>query len=214
MCVAPQNGARAGRAKMTSGPGLEARIGMPELAPVAACLLEVVAQHLVELHQFLPLHLEPLGEADVELGPRRLRECVVGGVADQQMSEPERVIARQHRRHRMDQLLAYESDQRRLDVGGMGQLEDSAAMEDVALDGAAVHDGALRAAEAVKSRLEKRLHGGRQAHVSMLAHERDHLFDEQRVPVRHRDDPLPNIGSHPAVGVGELGAFGRRKRLD
>ena len=39
--------------------------------------------------------LEPHGEPLVQLGPGRLRQGVVGGVADQQVAEPERVLARE-----------------------------------------------------------------------------------------------------------------------
>ena len=173
MRVASQHRPRAGRRKPPSGPRLDAGVGVAELAAVAGRLLEVVAEHLVELDQVLPVRLEPIGEAIMELCARLLRQGVVGGVADQQVPEPEGVVARQGGRRRVDQLLAHEPDERRLDVGGMGQLDDGAAMEDSALDRAAVDHRPLLSGEAVEPGLQERLHGGRHAHVAMLANERD-----------------------------------------
>ena len=51
---------------------------------------------------------EPVGEALVQLGAGRLRQRVVGGVADQQVAEAERVVARELRRVGPDELLADE----------------------------------------------------------------------------------------------------------
>ena len=65
-----------------------------ELRAIAICLLEVVAEDLVQLHERRALLLQPLGEAFVQLGPSRLRQRVVCGVADQQMTEAIGVVAR------------------------------------------------------------------------------------------------------------------------
>ena len=63
---------------------------MAELAPVAGGLLEVVAEDLVQLDEIGAALLEPVGEALVQLGAGRLRQRVVGGVADQEVPEAER----------------------------------------------------------------------------------------------------------------------------
>ena len=60
-----------------------------------------------------PCSLEPVGEALVQLGARRLRQRVVGGVADQQVAEAERVVAGELRAVGADQLLAHERGQAR-----------------------------------------------------------------------------------------------------
>ena len=60
--------------------------------------------------------LEPVGEALVQLGAGRLRERVVGGVADQQVTEAERVLAGQLRLVGPDQLLAHERGEPRRDL--------------------------------------------------------------------------------------------------
>ena len=54
----------------------------------------MVAEDLVELDEVGAVRLEPGGEALVQLGPGRLRQRVVGGVADQQVAEAEAVLAR------------------------------------------------------------------------------------------------------------------------
>jgi hypothetical protein len=67
----------------------------PELAAVADGLLEVVAEDFVELDQLAAVLFDPAGEPFVELGAGRLREGVVGGVADEKVAEAVRVVARE-----------------------------------------------------------------------------------------------------------------------
>jgi hypothetical protein len=57
--------------------------------------------------------LEPAREALVQLGPPLLRQCFVGSVPDQQMTEAERVVVRERRARRPDELLADEPDELR-----------------------------------------------------------------------------------------------------
>src|SRR5512132_3300128 len=53
----------------------------PELAPVAAGLLQVVADDLLELREAVAgLGRKPVGEARVQLGPYALADAAVGGV--------------------------------------------------------------------------------------------------------------------------------------
>ena len=90
--------------------GGESVVAAAELLPVAGRLLEVVAGDLVLLDERGVL-VQPERELLVEVGARRLRQPVVGGVADQQVPEPERLVVRQRRPARPDQLLAYEREQ-------------------------------------------------------------------------------------------------------
>ena len=79
--------------------------------------------------------LQPRREALVELGARRLRQRVVGGVADQQMAEAEAVLARELRPVRSDQLLADERRQAGASPASPpGERLDGAPVEDLALD--------------------------------------------------------------------------------
>ena len=64
-----------------------------ELAPVQHRLLEVVADDLVLLDE-LDVLLDPEREALVQVGARLLRQRLVRGVADEEVPEAERVVAR------------------------------------------------------------------------------------------------------------------------
>ena len=88
--------APAGRVQVGGGVARERRVRRrAELAPVAHRLLEVPAGDLVELGQVAgAVLLEPAREPLVQLGAGRLRQAVVGGVADQQVAEAERVVGR------------------------------------------------------------------------------------------------------------------------
>ena len=66
------------------------RLG-PQLNEAAVRLLEVVADDLLEL---LAAAVEPSGDALVEIGTLRLRNPVVGRVADEHVPEAERVVDR------------------------------------------------------------------------------------------------------------------------
>src|SRR5690349_4632579 len=69
------------------------RLGLPKLGVVADGLFEVVADDLVVLDERLAVLVEPVGEAGVQVGADSLGERVVGGVADQQVSEAVAVVA-------------------------------------------------------------------------------------------------------------------------
>jgi hypothetical protein len=70
-------------------------------------LLKVVAEELIELRKTHAVLLQPACEALVELGSHRLRQCVVGGVADQQVVETEAVFTWELRHDWPDQPLAH-----------------------------------------------------------------------------------------------------------
>ena len=53
----------------------------------------MVADDLVQLHELGSVLLEPVRETLVQLGPSRLRQRVIGGIADQEVAESKRVVA-------------------------------------------------------------------------------------------------------------------------
>ena len=102
--------------------------------------------------------LEPGREALVQIGAHALRQRVVGGVADQQVAEAEGVLARELGAVGADELLAHERDQPLAPLRlAVAERLDGAAVEDLALDGAALEHRALRRVELVEPRREQRL---------------------------------------------------------
>src|SRR5215211_1187708 len=79
-----------------------------ELAAVAPCLLQVIAEELLQLDKVSASLLEPGREVPVQVGAGRFRQAGVGSVADQQVVEAEAVLAHELRLHRADQPLADE----------------------------------------------------------------------------------------------------------
>ena len=92
-----QSARRPAAASRSPARSARAASGLSELCLVAGGLLEVVAEDLVQLDEVGAALLEPAGEALVQLGADRLRQRVVGGVADQQVAEAEAVLARELR---------------------------------------------------------------------------------------------------------------------
>ena len=133
----------------------------------------------------------------MELGAARLRQRLVGGVADQQVPEPERVVIGKERRARPDELLANEAEQTRGHVGVVGREgRDRAAVEDLSLDRAPLERGPLGGRELVEPRREERLDRPRHRHrIRRLLDHREHLLDEERVAFRGRPDPLAQLRS-------------------
>ena len=85
-----------------------------ELGQEALCLLQVIAEDLLELQRTLPLgvhNVGPFDEAfmDVRTGPLEL--TVVGRIPDQDVMEPEVGLALDTRIGRVNELLAVESRQ-------------------------------------------------------------------------------------------------------
>ena len=139
--------------------------------------------------------LEPGGEALVQLGAGRLGEGVVGGVADQQVAEAEAVLAGELRPVGADQLAPDERGQawRHLRLLG-GECLDGAAVEDLALDRAALEHPPLGRVELVEPRRQQRLQ--RRRHLDLvpgLLRHRDHLADEERVAGGRGRDPRPQL---------------------
>ena len=121
--------------------------------------------------------LEPGREARVQIRANGLRECVVGGVADQDVAEAEAVVACELGPVGPDQLLADERRQTWSDLGLIRRERlDGAAVEDLALDRASLEHAPLRRLELVEARCEQRLQGGRYGDVAVgLAAHRQHL---------------------------------------
>ena len=184
-------------------------VGQPELGAVAAGLLEVVAEDLVQLDELGPVLLQPGGEALVEVGAGRLGQRLVGGVADQQVAEAEAVLARELRPVRPDQLLADERGQARGDLGLLGrECLHGAAVEDLALDRAALEHAPLARLELVEPGREQRLQRRRDDDLALrLSGHRDHLLDEERVAARGASDPRAQV-----VGGAARGSARRRRR--
>ena len=110
----------AARERATAGGGEplgctfgEDDVRLLELDLVARGLLEVVAEDLVQLDQIGAPLLEPVREALVQVGADGLRQGVVGGVADQEMTEAVGLLAGELRCVGADELLAHERDQPR-----------------------------------------------------------------------------------------------------
>src|SRR5207249_2830147 len=143
-----------------------------ELETVAVGALEVIAEDLLELGQPLAhLALQPVRVALVEGGPERLRHGVVRRVADQDVAEPEAVVAEELRTVRADELLPDERDQRRSEQRTRlrrQQLAQRAAVEAPALDRRALDHRPLVRLEPVDARGEERLERRRDDEVAAL----------------------------------------------
>ena len=159
-------------------------------------LLEVVPDDLVALDEVV--RREPVGEALVQLRSRRLGQRLVGGIADEQMPEPESFVLRETSGavERMSSLRTsvarcdstLEPDRIRR------ELRDCAAVEDLALDCAPLHHDAHVAVERVDACLQERMDRRRDSDLAVaavLAHHREHLLDEERISRRRGRDSVP-----------------------
>ena len=112
------------------------------------------------------------------------------------MAEAIGLLARELRCVGTDELLAYERDQSwRLRLA-VGERLDGALVEHVALDRAALEDGALRRVELIETSRQKRLNGRWHADLATArrTHERQHLLQEERVSLGGRGDALAQAG--------------------
>ena len=171
-------------------------VGAAELCAVVVGLFEVVAEDLVALDELGVVVFEPVGEALVQLGPGCLGERVVGGVADQDVAEAERVLAGERGPVGPDQLLAHQRGQPRGHLLlGRGEGLDGAAVEELALDRAALEHAPVGSLELVepggKKRPQRRWHDDL---VAGAGRHRDHLGHEQRVAAGGACDPLAQLG--------------------
>ena len=144
--------------------------------------------------------LEPGGEALVQVGARRLRQRLVGGVADQEVAEAEAVLAGELRPVGPDQLLADERGQARRHLaprrarapaprrGGRPRPRPRPARARSARPGRAGRGGP-RAAPAASA--------GRRPRPSAVAGHRDHLLDEERVAAGGAGDLRAQLAGEP-----------------
>src|SRR3954454_25005437 len=114
----------------------------------------------------------------MEVGPERLRERVVGRVADQQVTEAVAVVAGELSAVGANELVAYERSEPGRDLCLLrGERLDGAAVEDLALDRTALEPPALRLVELVEPRRQKRLQRRRHLDLRILRRHRQHLRD-------------------------------------
>ena len=98
----------------------------------------------------------------MQLGPDRFGEGVVGGVADQEVAEAEAVLTGELRPVGADQLAPHERREAWRDLRLLRcQRLDGAAVEDLALDRAALEHPPLGRVELVEPRRQQRLQRGR-----------------------------------------------------
>ena len=111
--------------------------------------------------------VEPIGEAGMQVGADRLRERVVGGVSNQQVAEAIAVLAGDLSAVGTHELAPDECGEpgRDLRLFGSERL-DAAAVEDLALDGAALEHPALGLVELVEPRRQQRLQRRRHIDIS------------------------------------------------
>ena len=155
----------------------------------------MVADDLVQLNELGCVLLEPVREPLVKLGADRFRQRLVGGVANQEVAKAVGVFAGQQRLLRPDQILANERQQPAIHLPVLRrQGDDSAAVEDLTLDGAPLEHSSLCVVELVqpgrKQRLDRRRNGHFSrsvAHATRVEH-RQHLPDEERIAAGRLED--------------------------
>ncbi len=155
----------------------------------------MVGHELVALDELFAVNVEPVGKPLMQSGAVGLGQHLVRGVADQQVAEAVALLAGDLGAVRPDQL---PTDQR-AEPGPWislrrGEGRDSAAVEDLALDGGRFQYPALGRIELIETSREQRLQRRRHRHLgaSGLDH-RDHLLDEQGVAARGPQDALAQL---------------------
>ena len=198
--IAAPVGAPAGRGEPVRRPPRELarRAGFDaELAPERVRLLEVVPDELVD--RLGTDALEPVGEPLVQVRPRPLGNRLVGGLADQQVREAEALLARGAvlgpNEVAVDERLEPGLDRGALLVGR--ELDHCSRREAPADDGRTLEDRALGGVEPIEARgeegVDRRRHH-RLLALALLLEERQHLLEEERVPLRGRRDARADLG--------------------
>ena len=188
LVAAPERPA-AGGGEPLSRPLGEAVVRLPQLPPIAGGLLQVVAEHLVQLQERRSVAFQPVGEALVQLGPKLLGHRPVDGVADEDVHEPEAVLAGEVRRLRTHEVPPDRTEQmsaRLRPFVRWKQGGDGAAVKHRPLDRRPLQQVSLGRREPVEAGGEQRLDRRRQDEllgrtaVSRLVGEQ--LLEEERVP--------------------------------
>ena len=183
-----------------------------ELREVAARLLEVVAEDLLELGATVAVHLvRPRDEPLVQVGAGALEDRVVGGVADHDVLEP--VLSVVAVLDVMDEVLLGERRQLRAHPRRHLRRREGADRrlgEDVPDDRGGLDHGALAVGESVEASREQCLDGGRDVQLveraggvpaavsalegALVDEHAEQLLREERVPLGSGDDTVEDLG--------------------
>jgi hypothetical protein len=134
VAVAPPERSPAGGCETLARALRERIVGFSQLCLVADGLLEMVPENLVQLDEIPTALFQPTGDALVQIGPGRLRQRVVGGIANQEVAEAEAVLDREQGLVRTDQLLADERGEMRRHLAVLGERLHGAAVKELALN--------------------------------------------------------------------------------
>ena len=191
---------------------LDSPVRLAELGAQPICLLEVVADELVELGQIRRRRIEPVREPLVQLRPQPLRGRAVDGVLHEHVAKAERAVASRPYE-------AASGERREVRVGGrhgvgIEQRHDIVRTELLPDDRTALEHGALAGAEPVEARSEERLDRLGNPLLGQPAFEREgeELLEEERVALGGLDDArsLVRFEDAAAEPVDEgLGVVGR-----
>ena len=238
--VASGQGAAARRSQVrrrTPAERLDVGVGHAQLGADVIRLLQVVAADLLVLEDAIARRLlDPVDEPHVELGTRPFQESSVGGVADQRVEEPERLLTDQRLLVRADELLHHEGLERvsylRLHRRRHQRL-DGSAVEDLPDHGAPFDHRSLRRSEAIETRRQQRRDRRRDLQVrkrlrgdppsalvadgALVDQHLQHLLQVQRIAVGRDGHAIDDLG----VQVGDAeqvlhhpGALFRRQRFE
>ena len=182
-------------------------VGRAELEAIAARLLQVIAQNLVELNEARAVLSQPVGEAFVQHRPGGLRQGFVCSVTDQEVPESVGIIVRKQGRVGPHQVLPHEGHEAAVDPGLVRRKrDDRPAVEDEPLDRSPLQHAALPPLELIEPGGEQRL--DRRRHhdvVAVFRSHRNHLLDEERIALRGVEDSVAELVRDLATqGVDQL----------
>ena len=158
-----------------------------------------MADDLVELDEIARVFLEPAGKLLVKGGANSLGEGVVRGVADEQVAEPEAVLARELSLVGLDQALADERGEVRPHLGVVTpEGLHGATMEDLAFDRCVLEHASLGGLELVEACGEECLQRRRDGDCTVaIARDREHLAHEKRVAAGCPGDSCAQVACDP-----------------
>src|SRR4051812_602161 len=118
------------------------------------------------------------------------------------MAEAERLLAGHVCWVRADQFLAHERGEHALDLRWrlrVAQRQYRRGVEHLPLDGAALEQVTLFGSQPLDARGEQSLDRRRHVELALLARERDHLLQEERVPRARLDQPCLRLRSQTII---------------